>query len=88
VSPGSGCASAWAFIESADTSEAERFWAALAGVDPSTFQPATPKRHNPKTVRKNVGEAYRGCLVIYVTKSADLYRRMEGAWYGIVLGAQ
>ncbi|MGW0700951.1 hypothetical protein ACWD0A_16870 [Streptomyces sp. NPDC002867] len=74
--------------ESADATEAERFWATLAGVDPSTFQPATLKRHNPKTVRKNVGEAYRGCLVIYVTKSADLYRRMEGAWYGIVLGAQ
>lgn len=74
--------------ESADASKAERFWAALAGVGPSVFQPATLKRHNPKTVRKNVGEAYGGRLVIHVTKSADLYRRMEGAWYGIVLGAQ
>lgn len=26
----------------------------------------------------------RECLVIYVRQSADLYRRMEGAWYGIV----
>jgi transcriptional regulator with XRE-family HTH domain len=74
--------------ETAEVPTAERYWAAVAGVDVSTFQRATLKRHNPKTVRKNTGGAYQGCLVIYVTKSADLYRRMEGAWYGIVLGAQ
>ncbi|WNO74096.1 hypothetical protein [Streptomyces sp. AM8-1-1] len=73
--------------ESADVAEAERFWADMAGVDASTFQRATLKKHNPRTTRKNVGEAYRGCLVVYVTQSADLYRRMEGAWYGIVFGA-
>ncbi|WP_405570337.1 hypothetical protein OG317_15695 [Streptomyces sp. NBC_01167] len=73
--------------ESADVTEAERFWADIAGVDASTFQRATLKKHNPRTTRKNVGEAYRGCLIVYVTQSADLYRRMEGAWYGIVFGA-
>ncbi|WP_406401780.1 hypothetical protein OH805_21925 [Streptomyces sp. NBC_00879] len=73
--------------DSADVPEAERFWANLAGVDTSAFQRATLKKHNPRTTRKNTTDAYRGCLVIYVTKSADLYRRMEGAWYGIVLGA-
>ncbi|MEU2155692.1 hypothetical protein ABZ532_11880 [Streptomyces sp. NPDC019396] len=73
--------------ESADVGEAERFWADLAGVAPSDFKKASLKRHNPRTTRKNITEAYRGCLIIYVTKSADLYRRMEGAWYGIVLGA-
>jgi hypothetical protein len=26
--------------------------------------------------------------VIYVRQSAELYRRMEGTWYGIVLGAR
>ncbi|MFF1646345.1 hypothetical protein [Streptomyces sp. NPDC058240] len=40
-----------------------------------------------RTTRKNTTETYRGCLIIYVTKSADLYRRVEGTWYGIVLGA-
>ncbi|MFJ6633857.1 hypothetical protein ACIQMR_21085 [Streptomyces sp. NPDC091376] len=73
--------------ESADVAGAEGFWAEVAGVDASAFRKATLKRHNPKTTRKNTAEAYRGCLVIYVTESADLYRRMEGAWYGIVLGA-
>ncbi|MFH8796363.1 hypothetical protein [Streptomyces sp. NPDC017941] len=70
--------------ESADVAEAEAFWAELTGVPVSAFQKATLKRHNPKTSRKNTGEAYRGCLVIYTLQSADLYRRVEGAWYGIV----
>ncbi|MGW4703236.1 hypothetical protein [Streptomyces sp. NPDC004285] len=74
--------------ESAQVAEAERFWAELAGVDRSTFQKATLKRHNPRTVRKNTAESYRGCLVIYVTGSAELYRRTEGAWYGIVEAAR
>ncbi|MCX4981373.1 hypothetical protein [Streptomyces sp. NBC_00572] len=73
--------------ESADVARAEQFWAELAGVDSSTLQRATLKRHNPRTVRKNTTEAYRGCLVIYVTRSAELYRRMEGTWYGIVEAA-
>ncbi|MEU7088142.1 hypothetical protein [Streptomyces achromogenes] len=70
--------------ESADVAAAERYWADLVGVDPGSFSRTTLKRHNPKTVRKNVGEAYRGCLVISVLQSADLYRRIEGTWYGIV----
>ncbi|MFJ5102419.1 hypothetical protein [Streptomyces sp. NPDC088554] len=73
--------------ESADVPEAERFWADLTGVDLADFKKATLKKHNPKTTRKNIGGTYRGCLIVYVTKSADLYRRVEGAWYGIVLGA-
>ncbi|MFD5159985.1 hypothetical protein ACFWMJ_18225 [Streptomyces hawaiiensis] len=73
--------------ESANAARAEEFWAALVGVEPSTFQSATLKKHNPKTSRKNTSEAYHGCLIVYVLKSADLYRRMEGAWYGIVGGA-
>ncbi|MGC5536334.1 hypothetical protein [Streptomyces sp. SR-10] len=73
--------------ETAEVAEAESFWSELTGVPHSEFMKATPKKHTPKTNRKNTGEAYRGCLVIYVTKSAELYRRVEGAWYGIVLGA-
>ncbi|MFF7313014.1 hypothetical protein [Streptomyces sp. NPDC008137] len=73
--------------ESANVQAAEEFWAGLVGVTPATFQKATLKKHNPRTSRKNTSEAYRGCLIVYVIKSADLYRRMEGAWYGIVGGA-
>lgn len=73
--------------ETANVTEAEDFWADLTGVPRTDFMRVTLKKHSPKTARKNTGEAYRGCLVIYVTKSAELYRRVEGAWYGIVLGA-
>ncbi|WP_435837870.1 hypothetical protein [Streptantibioticus parmotrematis] len=74
--------------ESADVAGAERFWAELVGVDVSALARTTLKRHNPRTVRKNVGEGYRGCLVVSVRQSADLYRRIEGWWYGIVGAAR
>ncbi|MFD5948024.1 hypothetical protein ACFWAZ_22830 [Streptomyces collinus] len=74
--------------ESADVAGAERYWADLVGAERSAFNKTTLKRHNPKTRRKNIGEAYRGCLVIKVLKGADLYRRIEGSWYGIVESAR
>ncbi|MEU6993251.1 hypothetical protein ABZ953_21660 [Streptomyces sp. NPDC046465] len=73
--------------ESADVAAAERHWAQVVGVDASAFSKPTLKKHNPRTTRKNTADTYHGCLVIYVKQSADLYRRVEGAWYGIVLGA-
>ncbi|WP_327117751.1 hypothetical protein OG206_19425 [Streptomyces sp. NBC_01341] len=73
--------------ESADVAGAEAFWADLTGAPASAFGKTTLKKHNPKTVRKNTGNTYRGCLAVYVSQSAELYRRAEGAWYGIVLGA-
>jgi hypothetical protein len=41
------------------------------------------KRHNPKTTRYNTGEAYIGCLVIYVRRASELYRQIEGLWRGL-----
>ncbi|MEU6542650.1 hypothetical protein [Streptomyces sp. NPDC046859] len=73
--------------ENADVAGAEEYWAGLVGADRSAFHKTTLKKHNPKTVRKNVGDSYRGCLVIKVLRGAELYRRIEGSWYGIVLGA-
>ncbi|MFE0192904.1 hypothetical protein [Streptomyces sp. NPDC058989] len=74
--------------ESADVAASERYWADLVGIDVSTLCKTTLKKHNPKTVRKNVGDGYHGCLVVRVLQCADLYRRIEGWWYGIVLGAK
>jgi hypothetical protein len=70
--------------ESADVAGAEQYWAGLVGADSSAFTKTTLKKHNPKTIRKNTGDSYRGCLVIKVLKGAELYRRIEGSWYGIV----
>ncbi|MFE0693659.1 hypothetical protein [Streptomyces sp. NPDC058869] len=70
--------------ETADVTAAEQFWAALTGAGPEAFGKTSLKRHSPRTTRKNVGAEYRGCLVVRVLKGADLYRRIEGCWCGIV----
>lgn len=74
--------------ETADVQGAEKYWSDLVEAGRASFNKTTLKRHNPKTVRKNSGTDYRGCLVIKVLKGADLYRRIEGAWYGIVEAAR
>ncbi|MET7288581.1 hypothetical protein [Streptomyces sp. NPDC005573] len=70
--------------ETADVAGAERYWSDLVDAGRHAFGKTTLKRHNPRTVRKNTGDGYRGCLAVKVLKGADLYRRIEGAWYGIV----
>ncbi|MFH8800616.1 helix-turn-helix domain-containing protein [Streptomyces sp. NPDC017936] len=70
--------------ETADVAAAERYWADLVGIDRSALGKTVLKKHKPTTVRKNTGDTYRGCLGIKVRQGADLYRRIEGAWYGIV----
>ncbi|MGW0614075.1 hypothetical protein [Streptomyces sp. NPDC002788] len=74
--------------ESADVEAAEKYWAEIAQTDRASFGKTTLKRHNPKTVRKNTGDDYRGCLVLTVRQSAELYRRIEGWWNGIVAHVQ
>ncbi|MFF1514896.1 hypothetical protein [Streptomyces sp. NPDC058305] len=74
--------------ETGDVEGAERFWTELVGTDATALGKTYLKRHKPKTNRKNLGQDYRGCLVIRVLGSAELYRRIEGWWYGIVLSAR
>ena len=65
--------------ENADVESAQRFWMERhPGVTRGHFLTPALKRHNPKTVRKNVGENYHGCLRIDVRRGADLYRKIEG----------
>ena len=72
--------------ESANVETATQFWADRVGVDAASFLRPSLKRHNPKTVRRNVGVAYVGCLVVRVRRSTDLNRRIEGWWSGIAAG--
>ncbi len=69
--------------ENADTEAAQQFWIEVTGAGPSQFRRPTLKRHNPKTVRMNVGETYHGCLRIDVRRSGELYRKIEGWASGI-----
>ncbi|GGV02749.1 hypothetical protein GCM10010275_47320 [Streptomyces litmocidini] len=74
--------------ETADAAGAEQYRGDLVGADSSAFGKTTLKRHNPRTNRKNVNGGHHGCLAIRILGSADLYRRIEGAWYGIVGAAE
>ncbi|MBQ0987259.1 hypothetical protein KBZ10_22605 [Streptomyces sp. F63] len=73
--------------ESADVGRAEHFWLERTGATPDQFGKTALKKHSPKTTRRNTGADYHGCLAIRVNDSADLYRRVEGWWYGIVVAA-
>ncbi|MGW2709134.1 hypothetical protein ACWC4J_09085 [Streptomyces sp. NPDC001356] len=74
--------------ESADVGASEAYWAKQVDIAPEALLKTSLKKHNPKTKRTNVGEGYHGCLRVVVLRSADLHRRIEGWWEGIVLGSQ
>jgi transposase len=76
-----------AIHESADVETALRFWSNVVQAPPEQFLRTTLKRHNPRTVRKNVGDRYHGCLVVSVRRSADLNSRIRGWFDGIVTGS-
>jgi len=64
--------------ETADVAAAEEFWLRVTGADQAQFYRTTLKRHNPRTLRRNTGLGYQGCLRLEVMQSAELYRRIEG----------
>ena len=73
--------------ESADVPEAERFWAEVVGIDATSLQRTTLKRHNPRTVRRNIGEGYYGCLCVAVRRSAELNLQIAGWFEGVAVAA-
>jgi DNA-binding CsgD family transcriptional regulator len=73
--------------ESADVIAAHEFWQRVTEVPAGQFRRPVLKRHNPKTVRRNTGEDYHGCLVVTVRRSAELYRQIEG-WAAAAMAAR
>jgi hypothetical protein len=73
----------------ADVLAAEKFWATVVGIPRADLMRTSLKRHQPRTVRRNTGPGYRGCLTVDVLGSAGLYRRLEGWWSAMsVVGAE
>jgi transcriptional regulator with XRE-family HTH domain len=70
--------------ENADVAAAEEFWRSLTCLPVTQFRKPVLKHHNPRTVRKNTGENYRGCLKVDVRCSASLYRQIEG-WAAVAM---
>jgi transcriptional regulator with XRE-family HTH domain len=69
--------------ESADVEAATDFWRSVVGEGGRWRKPSL-KKHNPRTVRRNVNGDYHGCLVVEARQSRTAYQRMEGFWRGIV----
>lgn len=74
-----------AIHRNADVVEATEFWAGLVGAPATRFQRPTLKKTALVPGRYNRGESYRGCLVVTVLRSRDLYRQIEGMWRAIGL---
>lgn len=74
--------------ENADLEAARRFWLGVTRADASQFRATTLKRHNPRTVRKNIGVDYHGCLRVEVRHGAELYQRIEGWVRGATTGGR
>jgi hypothetical protein len=73
--------------ESADVDAGFAYWSEIVGAGPDAFGKTTLKTHNPRTVRRNVGETYHGCLAVYVRGSADLNLQIAGWCDGLLLAA-
>jgi hypothetical protein len=69
--------------ESADITGSLRHWSRVVGAPSESFGKTQLKTHNPKTVRRNVGDDYHGCLAIYVRRSADLTLQIAGWCEGL-----
>lgn len=77
--------------ESADpclSAKAVTFWSGVVCAPESQFGKCTIKTHNPRTVRKNVGVGYRGCLLVYVRNSATLNLQIDGWCEGLAAAAR
>jgi transposase len=72
--------------EMANVGEAEEYWAQVVQVPVAKFMRATLKKHNPKTIRRNTGSTYVGCLTVGVRRSSVLNRRIE-AWFDGIIAA-
>jgi hypothetical protein len=72
--------------ESADEPAARLWWAEQTGLCVESFRRSTIKRHNPKTVRHNRADGYRGCLCLTVAGGRLLYDVLEGVLAGLVGG--
>ncbi|HEX2119245.1 MAG TPA: hypothetical protein VHF91_08675 [Acidimicrobiales bacterium] len=74
--------------QSADVVEAVTFWSDVVGAPMTQFRKCTIKTHNPKTIRRNVGAGYHGCLLVYVRNSAELNLQIDGWCQGLASAVQ
>ncbi len=73
--------------ETADVEAATRYWRLITNAPLNLFMPPQIKRDKPRTLRRNTGADYHGCLQILVHGSRDLYLKIEG-WSTAITAAK
>lgn len=66
--------------------EVVEYWRSELKIPELTFSYIYYKKHNPKTKRTNIGNAYFGTVRMRVKKSSTLQRKISGWVYGITGG--
>lgn len=61
----------------------KQHWSKVLGIPNLKISWVYYKKHNPKTVRTNIGESYFGTLRVYARNSSALQRKISGWIYGI-----
>jgi transcriptional regulator with XRE-family HTH domain len=74
--------------ESADVAASERWWSQHLGFPIDALARTVLKRHQPLTVRRNIGDDYHGCLRVQVARSGELYCAIEGWWRALADGSK
>lgn len=67
--------------KSGNINGALRYWKSTLGVNDIAVR---IKNHNVKTVRKTIGDTYRGLIRINVLRSTDLNRKIVGWVNGVI----
>ncbi len=63
--------------------EVKKYWSQITGFPITEFDRITWKKNKIKTKRKNIGKNYYGLLKVFVRKSSNFNRRIEGWKEGI-----
>lgn len=64
--------------------EVEAYWLKVTGLPSDSLRKTVYKKNNPKTVRKNTQDTYKGLVTITLQKSVAMNRRIQGWICGII----
>lgn len=68
---------------SPNVDKAEEYWRQVLNIDKKQDMRIYYKKHNPKTVRKNINRNYYGACAIRVRRSTNLNRKIAGWFEGV-----
>ncbi len=71
-------------VQKSQVPELQKHWLGITGLQKKNLSAPVFKKHEPKTLRKNASQTYRGLVAIRVRRSTILNRRIKGLVKGII----